>query len=252
MSTPAGKPLFRSLASTLLTALFLPASEPVPAEAPLPNAPVPNPNLRLPAGGVSLLYGGNASRLLGQALQRAQQQEWRSIGGRVTTAFGRVLATGRQLSLEQLPHVEVLWLNKLYTGTNVAECVQAYTLRYLKEEGGLVLPEPALRFAEISRRPEWLERLLTESEFAHLRAVVIALPGVKLKDGPRSAAQVMYIRDLTAIQSVHVDYGTPSNRQIFRMPTSEEIAQPRPSLNPFAAILPKPQIVYVRVGPMSP
>ena len=94
---PSGNPLFRTFTPTLLTAAFLPASEPVPAEMPLPNAPVPNPNMRLPAGGVSLLYGGHASRLLGQALQRAQQQEWRSIGGRATTAFERVLALGRQL-----------------------------------------------------------------------------------------------------------------------------------------------------------
>ncbi len=249
---PSGNPLFRTFTPTLLTAAFLPASEPVPAEMPLPNAPVPNPNMRLPAGGVSLLYGGHASRLLGQALQRAQQQEWRSIGGRATTAFERVLALGRQLSLELLPQVEVLWINKLYTGASVAERIQAHLRRYLAEEGRPVVPEPALRFAEISQHPDQLQRLLTEPEFAHLRAVVMVLPGVTLKDGPRPAVQLLYVRDLTAFQSVQVDYGTPSHQQIFRVPTLEEVAQPRPQLNPFAAILPKPLVVYVRVGPMGP
>ena len=249
---PAGDPRFRTFGPTLLTALFLPADAPVPSDAPLPDAPVPNPHLRLPGGGVSLLYGGSASRLLGQALQRAQQQNWRSIGGRATTAFARVLATGQQLSLEQLPHVEVLWLNKLYTGSHVAERIQTHTQRYLEAKGHSVTLDPPLRFTEISHHPECLGRLLTEPEFAHLRAVVIVLPGVKFQDGLRPAAQMMYIRDLSALQSVQVDYGTPSRQQIFRAPTLEEVAQPRALLNPFAALLPKPQGVDVRVKPMNP
>ena len=85
MTTPSEKPQFRTIKPTLLTGLFLPADAPVPDAAPLPDAPVPNPNLRLPTGGVSLLYGINAPGLMGQALHRAQRQGWRAIGARVTS-----------------------------------------------------------------------------------------------------------------------------------------------------------------------
>lgn len=247
---PAGPTGFRAFGPTLLTALFLPAAAPTPPSVPLPDAPVPNPNLRLPSGGVSLLYGVTATGLLGQALHRAQQQGWRAIGGRATTAFGRVLASGRQLSLDLLPQVEVLWINKLYTAASVAARIQDHVVRYLEEAGHPVTPEPPLRFAEITRHPECLERLLTEPEFAHLRAVVTVLPGVKLPDGPRPSAQILYVRDLTALKTVQVDYGTPDRQQIFRIPTPEDVARPRPPWNPFAAVLPKPTVVYVRVGPM--
>lgn len=252
MPTLSEKPLFRALKPTLLTGLFLPADAPVPPAAPLPDAPAPNPTLRLPAGGVSLLYGINAPGLMGQALHRAQQQAWRAIGARVAARFERVQAAGRQLAPELLPQVEVLWLNKLYTGSEVAETVQNHIARYLKEEGHpLVKPESPLSFALANDHPHLLPRLLAEPEFRHLRAVVMLLPGIQLKDDPRPAAQMMYVRDLSAIQGIRVDYGAPPGQAVFRLPTAEELAQPRQPLNPFAATLPKPNVVYIRVGPVG-
>ena len=252
MATPSKNPLFRTLTPTLLTGLFLPAEAPTPQDVPLPDAPVPNPTLRLPTGGVSLLYGVSASSLLGQALHRAQQQEWRAIGARVALAFGRVQASGRPLTPDLLPQVEVLWLNKLYTGLEVAEAVQNHVARYRREDGHpLLQPEPPLNFTPASDHPYLLSRLLAEPEFCHLRAVVMRLPGVMWKDGPRPAAQLMYVRDLTAIQRLRVDYGAPAGQPVFRLPTPDELAQPRPGFNPFAATLPKPSVVYLRVGPVG-
>ena len=252
MTTPSEKPPFRTFKPTLLTGLFLPADAPVPDAAPLPDAPVPNPNLRLPTGGVSLLYGINAPGLMGQALHRAQRQGWRAIGARVTTRFNRVQASGRQLTPELLSQVEVLWLNKLYTGREVAEAVQHHVVRYLADDGHpLLKPEPPLSFADLGNHPYLLPRLLAEPAFRHLRAVVIVLPGVPLKDDLRPAAQMMFVRDLTALQSLQVDYGAPTGQPVFRLPTAEDVAQPRTTLNPFAATLPKPNVVYIRVGPVG-
>ena len=91
MAEPSSDALpLRPFAPTLLTGLFLPANTPPPVEVPLPDAPLPNVTLRLPAGGVTLFYGINAPRWLGQALQRAQQQGYYGIGARVMlTDFNR-------------------------------------------------------------------------------------------------------------------------------------------------------------------
>jgi len=252
MTTPSEKPPFRVFKPTLLTGLFLPANAPIPREAPLPDAPATNPTLRLPAGGVSLLYGINAPGLMGQALHRAQRQEWRAIGARVTTRFDRVQASGRQLTPERLPQVEVLWLNKLYTGLEVAEAIHDHVARYLADDGHPLLKrESPLTFADLSGHPHLLSRLLAEPEFRHLRAVVLSLPGIRLKDDLRPNVQMMYVRDLTALQSIRVDYGAPPGPPVFRLPTAEELTQPRTTLNPYAATLPKPDVVYIRVGPVG-
>ena len=245
------KTLFRPLAPTLLTGLFLPAEVPTPLDAPLPDAPIPNPNLRLPRGGISLLYGLNASGLMGEALRRAQQQEWRAMGLRVRAHFGQVQAPGYALSVPLLPQVEVLWLNKLYVGADIAEIVQNHIVRYLEEDGQ---PLPKLRsplsFKPIHDHPHLVQRLLEEPEFKHLRAVVLRLPGIEMKDGPRPMAQILYVRDLSALQTIRVDYGPPDAQTVFRIPTPEEQAQLRP-FNPFAATLPKPTVIYLRVGPVG-
>ena len=87
--------------------------------------------------------------------------------------------------------------------------------------------------------------------FTKVAVAVIVLPGVPLKDDLRPAAQMMFVRDLTALQSLQVDYGAPTGHPVFRMPTAEDVAQPRTTLNPFAATLPKPNVVYIRVGPVG-
>ena len=61
----------------------------------------------------------------------------------------------------------------------------------------------------------------------------------------------MYVIDLKALQEVRVDYGAPPGAQVFRLPDAEEWAQPRRSISPFDAVLPRPNVVYVRVGPVG-
>ena len=140
----------------------------------------------------------------------------------------------------------------MYCARAIAERIQDYTRQYLAETGA---PEPpqnaALRFDEISQHPELLQRLLTEPEFAHLRAIVATLPGRPAPDGNRPAAQIMYVRDLTALQSIQIDYGAPLGQPVFRVPTAEEVATPSALFNPFAATLPKPNVVYVRPWPVG-
>lgn len=244
-------PAVRPLQPTLLTGLFLPAGAPPPADAPLPSAPVPNWTLRLPAGGMTLFYGTHAAGLMGQAMQRAQQQAHYCVGARVYPVFERVQPANRPLTPDRLPAVELLWLNKLYTGLEIARNVQTHLVRYLAEEGQPPPPAPPLRFAEIGRRPDLLERLLREPEFARVRAAVLLLPGIEAKDGNRRSAQVMYVRDPTLIQRIQVDYGAPAGSTVFRAPTAEELAAPPLLWNPFAATLPKPSVVYVRWGPLG-
>lgn len=243
---------FRPFAPTLLTGLFLPVRTPPPAGAPLPDAPLPNPNLRRPAGGVTLFYGINAPGLMGQALQRAQQQGYYGIGGRVFAEFGRVQQASRPLPDERVPEVEVLWLNRMYCARATAERIQEHVLRYRAEAGQPVAaPAAALRFDDIGRHPELLERLLAEPGFRHLRAIVLTLPGVEAPDGNRPSAQMMYVRDLTALKVIQVDYGAPQGQVVFRVPTPEEVERPTAPFNPFAATLPKPSVVYVRPWPMG-
>ena len=242
----------RPIAPTLLTGLFLPAHTPPPVDVPLPDAPLPNSALRLPAGGVTLFYGINAPRWLGQALQRAQQQGYYGIGARAFAAFDRVQQASRQLPAERVPEVEVLWLNRMYCARAIAERIQDHARRYLAEAGMPELPRhAALRFDEISQHPELLQRLLTEPEFAHLRAIVATLPGLQAPDGNRPAAQIMYVRDLTALRSIQIDYGAPLGQPVFRVPTAEEVATPSTLFNPFAATLPKPNVVVVRPWPVG-
>lgn len=248
--TPAGTPL-RAFSPTLLTGLFLPARTPPPVEAPLPDAPVPNPSLRLPASGLSLFYGNSAPGLMGQALQRAQRQGYYGIGARVFAAFARVQPASRLLPHERLPEVEVLWLNRIHCARETAERLQAHALRYLREDGRAAAPETPLRFTEIGQHPELLERVLAEPEFAHLKAVVLTLPGVEAPDGNRPSAQMMYVRDPGAIRAIEVDYGAPLGRQVFRAPTPEELARPAAWFNPFAATLPQPSVVVVRQWPVG-
>lgn len=244
----------RAFTPELLTGLFLPA-EPadIPLDAPLPNAPVPNATLPLPTGGVTLFYGLSASRLMGQALQRAQRQGWRCIGARAHAAFAQVQAANDPLTLERLPHVEVLWLSKSYTSRPLAARVQAHLLRYLEEAGQSEVADPPPRFTQALKHPDLLPRLLQEPEFSHLRAVITTFPGLPATDGNRPAAQCLYVKDLSAIQTLQIDYGvSPEQAQaVFRLPTAEELAQPREALNPFRATLPKPSVVYVRVGPVG-
>lgn len=245
-----GAPL-RAFSPTLLTALFLPAGTPPPVEAPLPDAPLPNPGLRLPAGGITLFYGTAAPGLMGQALQRAQRQGYYGIGARVFAAFERVQQASRQLPHARLPEVEVLWLNRIHCVRETAERLQAHALRHLRSAGIDVRPETPLRFAELGRHPELLERVLAEPEFAHLKAVVLALPGAEAPDGNRPSAQVMYLRDPGAIRSIEVDYGVPLGHKAFRAPTPEELARPSAPFNPFAATLPKPSVVVLRQWPVG-
>lgn len=252
VQTPSDDFPFRPFSPTLLTGLFLPARTPPPNDAPLPDAPAPNPHLRLPAGGVTFFYGHNAPGLMGQALQRAQQQGYYGIGGRVFAHFRQVQPASRPLPDERLPQVEVIWLNRMYCARKTAERIQQYVRRYQAETGQIEsAPTAALRFADISHHPEWLDRLLTEPEFSHLRAVVLTLPGVEAADGHRPAAQILYVRDLTALQVIQIDYGAPLEQQVFRRPTPEEVAQPRSFFNPFVATLPKPSVVYVRPWPVG-
>ena len=232
---------------TLLTGLFLPANTPPPVDVPLPDAPLPHTALHLPAGGVTLFYGIHAPRWLGQALQRAQQQGYYGIGARVFAAFNQVQQASRQLPIERLPEVEVLWFNRMYCAREIAERIQDHTRRYLAEANMPELPRhAALRFDEINQHPELLQRLLAEPEFAHLRAIVATLPGRQASDGNRPPVQIMYVRDLTALQSIQIDYGAPLGQPVFRVPTAEEVAVPSALFNPFAATLPKPNVVYVR------
>ncbi|MCB1919760.1 MAG: hypothetical protein KDJ28_07265 [Candidatus Competibacteraceae bacterium] len=250
--TPTDAFPFRPFAPTLLTGLFLPAGAPPPEDAPLPDAPLPNPHLRLPVGGVTLFYGNNAPGLMGQALQRAQQQGYYGIGGRVFAQFGQVQPASRALPDDQLLQVEVMWLNRIYCARETAERIQQHLRRYLAETGRIdAAPAAALRFAEVSHHPELLDRLLAEPEFSHLRAVVLTLPGVEAPDGNRPAAQIMYVRDLTALKVIQVDYGASLEQKVFRIPMREEVAQPRSLFNPFVATLPKPSVVYVRPWPVG-
>ena len=248
MAEPSSDALpLRSFAPTLLTGLFLPVNAPPPMDVPLPDAPLPNAAQRLPAGGVTLFYGINAPRWLGQALQRAQHQGYYGIGARAFAAFGQVQQASRQLPAERVPEVEVLWLNRMYCAREVAERIQDHARRYLAEAGAPELPRnAALRFDEISQHPDLLQRLLTEPEFAHLRAIVATLPSRQAPDGNRPAVQIMYVRDLSALQSIQIDYGAPLGQPVFRVPTAEEVATPSALFNPFAATLPKPNVVYVR------
>ena len=247
---PSGAPL-RAFAPTLLTALFLPARTPPPVEAPLPDAPLPNPSLRLPAGGLTLFYGNGAPGLMGQALQRAQRQGHYGIGARVFATFARVQQASRPLLHERLPEVDVLWLNRIHCVRETAERLQAHALRYLREAGRDDAPETPLRFAEIARHPELLERVLAEPEFAHLKAVVLTLPGAEAPDGNRPSAQIMYVRDPSVIRAIEVDYGAPLGQKAFRVPTPEELARPAALFNPFAATLPNPSVVVMRQWPVG-
>jgi hypothetical protein len=252
--TASAPSLIRPFTPELLTGLFLPGDhrDTLPA-VPLPNAPVPNTTLPLPSGGLTLFYGLSAARLMGQALQRAQRQGWRCIGARVSTAFRRVQVANQPLTPERLPGVEVLWLNKNYTSSAVATQVQAHCLGYLDEAGTPTTKDRATRFTQASQHPELIPRLLQEPAFAHLRAVIFTVPGRPAKDGNRPAAQCLYVKDLTALTAIHVDYGVPPDQAqaVFRWPTAEELAQPRETLNPFTAMLPKPSVVYVRLGPVG-
>jgi hypothetical protein len=248
--TPSGAPL-RAFSPTLLTGLFLPARTPPPVEAPLPDAPLPNPSLRLPAGGLTLFYGNNAPGLMGQALQRAQRQGYYGIGARVFAAFARVQQASRALPHARLPEVEVLWLNRIHCVRETAERLQAHALRHLREAGCADPPETPLRFAELGRHPELLERVLAEPEFAHLKAVVLTLPGAEAPDGNRPSAQIVYLRDPGAIRAIEVDYGAPLGQKAFRVPTPDELARPSASFNPFAATLPKPGVVVMRQWPVG-
>ena len=108
----------------------------------------------------------------------------------------------------------------------------------LREDGRADAPETPLRFAEIARHPELLERVLAEPEFAHLKAVVLTLPGAEALDGNRPSAQILYVRDPGAIRAIEVDYGAPLGQKVFRVPTPEELARPSAGFNPFAATLP--------------
>ena len=92
---------------------------------------------------------------------------------------------------------------------------------------------------------------MAEPEFAHIKAVVLALPGAEAPDGNRPSAQVLYLRDPDAIRSIEVDYGVPLGHKAFRVPTPEELARPAALFNPFAATLPKPSVVVVRQWPMG-
>lgn len=249
--TPAGPPPLRAFSPTLLTGLFLPARTPPPVDAPLPDAPVPNPGLRLPGGGLTLFYGINAPALMGQALQRAQQQGYYGIGARVFAAFDRVQQASRALPHERLREVEVLWLNRMYCIRETAERLQEHVLRYLREDGRPAAPETPLRFAEITRHPDLLERVMAEPEFSHLKAVVLTLPGAEAPDGNRPSAQMMYVRDPRALKAIEVDYGAPLDRKVFRVPEKEDLARRAAPFNPFAATLPKPNVVVVHGWPVG-
>lgn len=241
----------RAFSPTLLTGLFLPVGTPPPTGAPLPDAPLPNPGLRLPAGGLTLFYGTAAPGLMGQALQRAQRQGYYGVGARVFVAFERVQQASRALPHARLPEVEVLWLNRIHCVRETAERLQAHALRHLRSAGIDVRPATALRFDELGRYPELLGPVLAEPEFAHLKAVVLALPGAEAPDGNRPSAQVMYLRDPGAIKAIEVDYGVPLGHRAFRAPTPEELARPAATFNPFAATLPKPGVVVVRQWPVG-
>ena len=118
--------------------------------------------------------------------RRCNGRNSRAITGsaRAFAAFDQVQQASRQLPAERVPEVEVLWLNRMYCAREIAERIQDHARRYLAEAGAPELPRhAALRFDEISQHPELLQRLLTEPEFAHLRAIVATLPGLR----PRTA-----------------------------------------------------------------
>ena len=150
-------------------------------------------------------------------------------------AFGHVQQASRALPHERLPEVEVLWLNRIHCVRETAERLQAHALRHLRSAGIDVRPATALRFDELGRYPELLGPVLAEPEFAHLKAVVLALPGAEAPDGNRPSAQVLYLRDPGAIKAIEVDYGVPLGHKAFRVPTPEELARPAALFNPFAA-----------------
>ncbi|MEE4379888.1 MAG: hypothetical protein V2J55_20560, partial [Candidatus Competibacteraceae bacterium] len=198
----------RPFTPVLLTGLFLPADlSDIPQHVPLPNAPVPNTTLQLPTGGLMLFYGQGAPGLMGQALQRGQAQDWRCIGARIGATFNQVQASRQRLTLDNLPQVELLWLDRIQTMPEVAARVQDHLLRYRQEAGNPDTADTPSRYTLATQHPELLVRLLTEPEFSHLRALVVTLPRLKAQDGDRPAAQCMYVRDMSVLTSIQVDYG---------------------------------------------
>jgi hypothetical protein len=202
------------------------ASEHFPV--PLCNAPTANANVRLPGGGINLLFGRSARSVVSHAMRLALDQGYRPLNARVTLAFTHPQAGPPPLTVDRLATTSLLVLEKTHVSVGLAALIQERLAGYLAEDG---TPAPPTRspiaFALASTYPYLLARLTSAPEFSHLQGLVYTVTGSER--GP--PARLLYLRDrqaIAGIQSIAID-GKPA----FRLPKAKEWAAPAKGYNPF-------------------
>ena len=213
--------------SRALTGLFLRHDDPLPPELPLPQAPVGNPSVVLPAGGLNVLFGRSAPRVVSLALRRALQQGVQPfiIGLEVALPRARQGAVDRA----DVATVSTLFLDKTRMTVALAVAIEDRIAAYLAAEGRAPgARRAAIMFDLVGAHPHLLARLMAEPEFAHVQAMGYTVPGSE--GGPTCG--LLYVRDLTLITRIDVQQ-LGVHPVAFRLPTPDELAMPAAGYNPF-------------------
>lgn len=214
--------------SRALTGVFLRHDDPLPPELPLPHAPVGNPSVVLPTGGLNVLFGRSAPRVVSLALRRALQQGVQPFIVGLELALPRV----RQglVDLADVATVFTLFLDKTRMTVALAAAIEDQIAAYLAAEGRVPgAQRSAIMFDLVGAHPHLLARLMREPEFAHLQAVGYTVPG---SDGGPTCT-LLHVRDLTLITRIDVQQ-LGANPVAFRLPTPHELAIPAAGYNPFS------------------
>ena len=215
--------------SRAVTCAFLRQGDPPAAELPLPDAPVGHPEAVLPSGGLNVLFGRSAPRVVSLAMRRALQQGYWPVTVGLELALPRALQ--RPVDLADLAAVSTLFLDKTRVTVALAAAIEDRLAVYLTAEGRAPgLRRAAILFDGVGAHPHLLARLVQEPDFAHLRAIGYTVPGGD--EGPTCV--LLYLRDLTAITRIDVQQAGAEPIS-FRLPTPAELATPAAGYNPFRA-----------------
>ena len=215
--------------SRALTCAFLHPGAPIPAELPLRNAPVGHPEVVLPVGGLNVLFGRSAPRVVSLAMRQAVQQGYRPVIIGLELALPRLLQ--RPVDLADLATVSTLPLDNTRVTVPLATAIEDRLAAYLTAEGRAPgSRRAAILFDLVGAHPHLLARLVQEPDFADLQAIGYTVPGGS--GGPTCV--LLYLRDLAAIIRIDVQQAG-AEPVAFRLPTSAELAAPATGYNPFSA-----------------
>ncbi len=215
--------------SRALTCAFLRHDDQTPAELPLPDAPVGHPEVVLPVGGLNVLFGRSAPRVVSLAMRRALQQRYQPFAIGLELALPRALQ--RPVDLTELAAVSTLLLDKTRVTVALATAIEDRLAAYLTAEGRAPgLRRAAILFDLVGTYPHLLALLIREPDFAHLQTIGYTVPG----SGGGPTCVLLYLRDVAAITRIDVQQAG-AEPVAFRLPTPTELAAPATSYNPFRA-----------------